>query len=75
MFDEDPWRSLASQWDLTARIATPLPELRARLIQRWLSHNFSRAAATRRAESNDIPNAHRVTEKALPCDITFGSDT
>lgn len=74
MFDEDPWRDLASQWDLTARIATPLPELRARLIQRWLSHNFSRAAATRRAESNDIPNAHRVADKALPCDMTFGAD-
>lgn len=71
MFDEDPWRSLAPLWDITVRVAPPLEELRGRLIQRWLSHNLSRAAATRRAESNDIPNAKRVIEKALTCDFTF----
>jgi pantothenate kinase len=74
MFDEDPWRALAPLWDLTARISTPMPELRARLIQRWLSMNLSRAAATRRAESNDIPNAQRVIDKMIPCDFTFGAD-
>ena len=46
----------------------PIPELRARLIQRWLTHGLSRAAATRRAEANDILNAARVTERALPAD-------
>lgn len=71
MFDEDPWRALAPLWDVSVRVAPPLEDLRARLIQRWLSHNLSRAAATRRAESNDIPNALRIGEKALPCDFTF----
>lgn len=71
MFDEEPWAALAPLWDITARVAPPVEELRGRLIQRWLSHNLSRAAATRRAESNDIPNALRVIEKALPCDFTF----
>lgn len=66
LFDEDPWRELAPLWDLTARIEVPLPELRARLIQRWLDHGLSRAAATRRAESNDVLNARRVIEKELP---------
>ncbi|MFQ1699713.1 sugar transporter [Loktanella agnita] len=71
MFDEAPWSELAPLWDLTARLDVPMPELRARLIQRWLSLNYSRAVATRRAEGNDIPNAQRVIDRALPCDFTF----
>lgn len=74
MFDEDPWRALAPIWDLSARIDLPMPDLRARLIQRWLSLNHSRAVATRRAESNDIPNAQRVIDRALACDVTFRND-
>lgn len=71
LFDEDPWRDLVPLWDISARIEVPVPELRARLIQRWLSHGFSRAAATRRAEINDIPNALRVIEKALPAELVL----
>jgi fructokinase len=71
MFDQAPWADLAGLWDVSVRLDVPLPELRARLIQRWLSQNLSRAAATRRAESNDIPNAQHVIAKALPCDFTF----
>jgi pantothenate kinase len=69
MFDAPTWRDLAPLWDLSARINVPMPELRARLIQRWLSMNLSRAVATRRAESNDIPNAQRIIDQALACDI------
>jgi pantothenate kinase len=71
MFDESPWSELAPLWDITVRLDVPMPELRARLIQRWLSLNHSRAVATRRAEGNDIPNAERVVKHALPCDFTF----
>ena len=71
MFDEEPWRELADLWDLSVRIDVPMPELRARLIQRWLSLNYTRTVATRRAEGNDIPNAQRVIDKALPCDFTL----
>lgn len=71
MFDADGWRDLAPLWDVTARLDVPLPELRARLIQRWLSLNYTRAVATRRAEGNDIPNAQAVIDLALPCDITL----
>ncbi len=71
MFDEPPWSTLAPLWDITARIDVPMPELRARLIQRWLSLNYSRAVATRRAEGNDVPNAQRCIDKALPCDFVF----
>jgi fructokinase len=71
MFDEDPWNDITTLWDLTVRLDVPMEELRGRLIQRWLNQNLSRAAATRRAESNDIPNAKRIIAKALPCDITL----
>lgn len=71
MFDADGWRDLAPLWDTTVRLDVPLPELRARLIQRWLSLNHSPSVATRRAEGNDIPNAQSVVELALPCDITL----
>jgi pantothenate kinase len=72
LLDESPWTDLATLWDLTICMNVPMQELRARLIQRWLSHNLSRAAATRRAESNDIPNARRVIKHALPAQMTFG---
>jgi fructokinase len=72
LLDESPWTDLAALWDLTICMNVPTQELRARLIQRWLSHNLSRAAATRRAESNDIPNARRVIKHALPAQLTFG---
>ena len=71
MFDEMPWANLAELWDMSVRLAVPMPKLRSRLIQRWLSLNHSRTAATRRAEGNDIPNAERVLLRALPCDITL----
>lgn len=71
MFDEAPWAELAPLWDMTVRLDVPLPELRARLIQRWLSLNYSPSVATRRAEGNDIPNAQRVIDRALPCDFTL----
>lgn len=74
MFDEAPWSTLAKLWDITARIDVPLAEIRARLIQRWLNMNLSRAAATRRAESNDIPNAERVIGNALLAEFTLTSN-
>jgi fructokinase len=73
LFDEAPWRDLAPLWHLTARIEVPLPELRARLIQRWLDHGLSRAAATRRAEANDMVNATRVIARQLPAEFVLSA--
>ena len=72
MFEEAPWEFLAPMWDLSVRLDVPMEKLRGRLIQRWLQLNHSRTVATRRAESNDIPNAERIIKRALPCDITLG---
>lgn len=74
MFNEHPWKSLETLWGMSARLDIPMPELRGRLIQRWLNQNLSRAAATHRAESNDIPNAQRVVDAALPCDFNLTLD-
>ncbi|SLN39273.1 sugar transporter [Roseisalinus antarcticus] len=71
LFNERPWSQLEALWDIAVRIDVPVPELRARLIQRWLSHGLSRTAATQRAERNDIPNALRVIEKPLKADFTL----
>ncbi len=73
LFDEEPWRQLAALWDLPARLDVPPTELRARLIQRWLDHGLSRAAATRRAEGNDLPNARRILERELPARLILAT--
>jgi fructokinase len=71
LLDEAPWRDLADVWDISAWLDVALPELRARLIQRWLSHGLSRTAALHRAEGNDLKNAQRIMENLLPADITL----
>lgn len=71
LFDEAPWDGLGALWDLSVRIEVPLPDLRARLIQRWLDHGLSPAAATRRAEGNDLANAQRVIDRARPADLVL----
>ncbi|MCF2872094.1 (d)CMP kinase [Octadecabacter sp. G9-8] len=74
LFDDAPWFNLAPMWTLSVRLDVPIAELRARLIQRWLGHGFSRTAATRRATTNDVPNAQSVLDKALPATITLAAD-
>lgn len=74
LYDDAPWFNLASMWTLSVRLEVPLTELRARLIQRWLGHGLSSAAATRRATTNDVPNAQSVIDKALPAMITLLPD-
>jgi pantothenate kinase len=74
LYDEAPWFNLAPLWTLSVRLDVPIEELRARLIQRWLGHGLSRTAATRRATSNDVPNAQSVLDHALPATLTLAPD-
>lgn len=71
LMQEAPWDQLLPLWDLSAWLEVDLPDLRARLIQRWLSHGLSRAAATRRAEGNDLKNAERIQQTLGPADIVL----
>ncbi len=75
LFDEEPWRDLATLWHLSVRIEVAMDELRRRLVQRWLDHGLSHAAARARAGDNDIPNAERVLARTLPATITLGTKT
>lgn len=74
LFDDAPWFNLAPIWTLSVRLDVPMPELRARLIQRWLKYGLSSAAATGRATSNDLPNAQAVLDRALPASLTLRPD-
>ncbi len=69
LLDESPWSALRAHWDLSVMLAPPLEVLRARLIDRWLTHGHDRAAAEARALANDLPNAERVLSGSLPADI------
>lgn len=70
---EPGWADLASLFDLTIMLSVPLDELRARLVDRWLTHGLSHADAVARAEGNDIANAKRVIANSAPADLILGS--
>lgn len=69
LLDEPGWAALRPLWDLTVWIDTPIPVLRARLIDRWRKHGLSSRVAAIRAGSNDIPNAKRVIAGSRPADM------
>jgi fructokinase len=70
-FDEAPWRSLVSLWDLSVFLDVPLAELEHRLIERWRGYGFDLQAARTKALGNDIPNARRVARARAKVDIVL----
>src|SRR5690606_24460586 len=60
LLDEDPWRSLASGFDLTIYLDVAQPELEQRLIRRWLDLGLAEDEARSKVMENDLPNAARV---------------
>ncbi|MDU9003424.1 nucleoside triphosphate hydrolase [Sedimentitalea todarodis] len=75
LLDEPGWRDLAALWDVSIRLQEPLETLRARLINRWLAHGLDPAAAQARAEGNDLTNATRIQNAALPADLEIRTDS
>lgn len=71
LLQQDGWQDLRSLFDLTVMLSVPMVELRARLIDRWLTYGLSRAAATDRAELNDIPNAQTVMGNSAAAHLTL----
>nr|WP_067293163.1 nucleoside triphosphate hydrolase [Marinobacterium profundum] len=71
LFDEQPWSQLCSYWDLSIQLNVPLAMLELRLIQRWRDQGLSESAARQRALNNDIPNARRIIQQALPADLVL----
>jgi len=66
LFDEAGWVSLAKHWDASLWLDVPEEELEKRLIQRWLDHGMPKEQAELRARGNDLVNAKRVMNNALP---------
>lgn len=60
LLDEAPWRALHPLWDTTILLSVPEEVLRARLVDRWITHGMTPDAGLARAELNDLPNARRM---------------
>lgn len=73
LFAEPPWDALAPLWDITAWLDVALPDLRARLIQRWLDRGLSRAVATRAVGANDVPDTRLAIEGALRAELILAT--
>ncbi len=71
LLNDPPWNELPALFDRTVFIDTPMEELRARLVRRWLDHGLDAQAAEIRAQSNDLPNAEQVVAFSVPADITI----
>lgn len=71
LFDEAPWRELQPLWDLTVWTAPDEDVLRDRLVQRWQDHGLDPAAALARAQTNDLPNAHRILAGRMASDLSL----
>ena len=71
LMDAPIWRDMAGYWDLSVQLTCAQAELEARLIQRWLDHGLTPEAARNRAQSNDLPNARLVGQRALRADVVL----
>ena len=58
--DHPPWTRLSPVWSLKVFLATPLPVLEKRLIERWLNHGLSLSEAMEKASMNDLVNSRTV---------------
>lgn len=67
-----PWVIMHQLWDYSLSLNVPLETLKNRLIQRWTDHGLDIAAATERAEHNDLPNARVVLSHSRPADLDLG---
>ncbi len=65
LFDEAPWRDLATIWDLAIWLETRLEIVEERCIERWLGYGFSEEQAREKALGNDVANAKRVIERRI----------
>ncbi|WP_120495501.1 AAA family ATPase [Kiloniella sp. EL199] len=68
---DDPWHKVSNFVSLSVFLKVPMETLEKRLVKRWLDHGFTKDAATKRAVSNDIPNANFVNNNSLPADIVL----
>ena len=66
LFDEPGWAGLADRWDASIWLDVPDEILETRLVKRWLDQGMPAKEARERAQMNDLVNARRVVDRALP---------
>jgi pantothenate kinase len=66
---DPPWDTLCDMYDVTISVEVGEPELRRRLLDRWLGYGLAADEARARAEGNDLINAKLVLERSRPADI------
>jgi pantothenate kinase len=71
LLDEKPWVRLRDLWRFSVLITADQKTLEDRLVERWLTHGFSREAARAKALENDIPNALRVLNGSATADLVI----
>ena len=69
LLDESPWLGLQAMFDLSIYLDVPRAELENRLIERWRHHGRDENAARAWIDTNDLPNADRVSNRRRNADI------
>jgi pantothenate kinase len=71
LLDEEPWKSLEGLFDFSVYLDVPRAELERRLLERWHRHGRNPEAARHWVETNDLPNADRVSSRRRKADMIF----
>ena len=69
LLSEEPWQQLQRLWQFSVLITADQDTLEERLVDRWLTHGFSKEEARAKAMENDIPNALRVLKGSARADL------
>jgi pantothenate kinase len=71
LLDREPWRDIASLFDLTVMVAPTEEELERRLTARWVHYRLSPDEIHAKLYDNDLPNGRLVLSSSHPADITL----
>lgn len=70
--DVDPWDRLLSRWSFSIRIDPGVEIVAQRLLSRWIDQGMPEAAARKRRDENDMPNAHFIAQNSVAPDLILG---
>jgi pantothenate kinase len=71
LLDREPWRDIASLFDLKVMVAPTEEELERRLTARWVHYRLSPDEIHAKLYDNDLPNGRLVLSSSHPADITL----
>jgi len=69
LFEDAPWPTLRSLFDLTVWLAPTIAEIESRILRRWTELGHTTAQAAAKAELNDLPNARAVLDNSAAAQI------